>query len=73
MIGMLWMFDPKENLDKEIQKALLYFENKYGLPTTIYINQDFPEKHFVNGLPVLKDEMVIARHIWITEVKKRYD
>lgn len=73
--GMLWFDnDPKTDLSSKIDRAALYYRNKYGkrpdlcfihptmLPT---IQQNTPARQMLAGVEVRINNMVMPNHLWI--------
>jgi len=80
-IGMLWFDnDPKVNLDSKIERAALYYRDKYGRkPTLCFVHPSMlngkfskapappsDEKHFTaGGIEVRCNQSVLPNHLWI--------
>lgn len=68
-IGMLWYDNSKATLAEKIEKAVLYYENKYTKQTrTIYVNPaDFDETATIDGVQIISRKQVQRNHLWLTE------
>lgn len=80
-IGMLWFDnDPKANLELKVERAVVYYRNKYGRspnvcfvhPTMLPSNADNkPEtsaeaaRYIASGVEVRSNRSVLPNHLWI--------
>lgn len=67
--GMLWFDnDPKLDLPTKIQRAIEYYQNKYGQkPDLCYVNPGAAADKLPKaaGLEVQPNQMILPNHFWL--------
>jgi hypothetical protein len=68
-VGMLWYDnDPKADLQTKINRAVGYYEKKYGLtPDLCYVNPSMLRNHTIKpgAIDVQANRSILPNHLWI--------
>lgn len=67
MIGMLWQNEGKLSLSENIQKAMTYYQQKYGRrPTWCHVNPAvITEAGHIEGLNIKEDRLIVKNNLWL--------
>ncbi len=65
--GMLWSYNKKDDLQSEINRAVVYYRAKYhNGPSAVYLNPaEVGELYNVGGIPVRPDRTVLKGNIFV--------
>jgi len=73
--GMLWFDnDPKTGLSSKIQRAVQYYQNKYGqAPSFCAVHPKMVEKETPenSGLKIETSDQILLHHFWIGTTQEK--
>lgn len=65
-IGMLWFDNSQADLKTKIERAVNYYQTKYGrIPTLCFVHPSMLEEEKVPGIEIEANRQILPNHIWI--------
>jgi len=70
-IGMLWFDNSKSLLSCKLEKAIDFYQEKYGkTPTAFYVNPSTAIDSDCKGLNIQISKSIMPNHIWLGVERK---
>jgi hypothetical protein len=63
---MLWFDNSKSDLKTKIERAVNYYQMKYGrIPTLCFVHPSMLEDVRISGIDVKGNRQVLPNHLWV--------